>query len=143
MSTADELQLRRDVRAAVFRTARLRRAGREIEADEQLAAELAAAQARLATAGDADPAAVLHRWQMEDDAALAIAQLIGELVLEGLAAAPGHPAAPAREPAASVSPTPVASPLLAFPAPPTGGPGLADLLDEMLLQDRPRRPHPF
>jgi hypothetical protein len=142
MNAEDELLLRREVRAAVFRTERLRRAGRDVEADEQLAAELAGAQARLAAADTTDPAATLLRWRMEDDAALAVAHLIGEIVAEGLAvggAATRHVEGDTQEAAQPVEP---ATPMVAFPDPPTGVPGLADLLDEMLTQERRARPRP-
>ncbi len=145
MQAEDELQLRRAVRAAVFRAERLRRAGRAPEAEEELAAEFAGAQGKLAAAGAPDPAATLHRWRLEDDAAWAIAHLIGEVVLDGLAAgAPrperAGPAAPERTPTPEPGQAPPPAPLLAFPAPPTGVPGLADLLDDMLTQERRARP---
>ncbi len=140
MNAEDLLLLRREVRTAVFRAARLRRAGRDLEADEQLAAELAGAQARLASHGVADAAGEILRWRMEDDAAFAIALMIGEIVLEGLNQ-PSPAAVPAPGPAtAAAHPSPVSA--HAFPPPPTGVPGLADLLDEMLSQERRPRPHP-
>ncbi|MFT3828759.1 MAG: hypothetical protein QM691_03535 [Opitutaceae bacterium] len=146
MQAEDELQLRREVRAAVFRAERLRRAGRALEADEQLAAELAGAQGRLAAAGAADPATTLRQWRLEDDAAWSIAHLIGEIVLDGFSDARAHPVRhePAK-PAATSSPeepTPTGEPVMAFPEPPSGVPGLADLLDEMLTQERRARPRP-
>lgn len=146
MQAEDELQLRREVRAAVFRAERLRRAGRAVEADEQLAAELAGAQGRLAAAGTSDPAATLRQWRMEDDAAWAIAHLIGEVVLDGLAgsgaASARHPRSAPDETRAPVDPAARGAPVIAFPEPPSGVPGLADLLDEMLTQERRARPRP-
>lgn len=146
MQAEDELQLRREVRAAVFRAERLRRAGRAVEADEQLAAELAGAQGRLAAAGAPDPAATLRQWRLEDDAAWSIAHLIGEVVLDGLADSGAHAerrdrTAPA-DTAAPAEPPATGAPVFAFPAPPSGVPGLADLLDEMLTQERRARPRP-
>lgn len=133
----DELRLRRDLRAAIFRAARLHRAGRELEADEQLAGELAAVQARLAARGDEDAAATVRRWQGEAEAAFDLALLVAELVAPQPTAPP--PAAPDTAP---TFPRPAAVPTLAFPPPPAGVPGLADLLDDMLAQDRHSRPRP-
>ncbi|HLP02840.1 MAG TPA: hypothetical protein VK163_12505 [Opitutaceae bacterium] len=142
MNAEDELLLRREVRAAVFRTERLRRAGRDVEADEQLASEIAGAQARLAAAEVSDPAAILLRWRMEDDAALAIAHLIGEIVTEGLSVGENMTRRIGPGSHESAQPHRPATPTAAFPDPPTGVPGLADLLDEMLSQERRARPRP-
>lgn len=143
MNAEDELLVRRELRAAVFRTNQLRRVGRTVEADEQLAGELAAAQARLAALGHPDAAGTLRCWRMEDEAAYDYALLIADLV----AASPGPAPAPALTralptPPPSPAPPPAAAVPVAFPAPPTGIPGLADLLDDMLSQERRSRPRP-
>lgn len=141
MNAEDELLVRREVRTAVFRTNMLRRAGRAVEADEQLAGELAGAQARLAALGHHDAVGTLRCWRMEDEAAYDYALLIADLV------APHPPAATAPVPAAApirseVAPAGPAAVPVAFPSPPTGTPGLADLLDDMLSQERRSRPRP-
>ncbi len=133
MNTEEELQVRREVRAAVFRTERLRAAGRLPEAREEREGELAAAQARLATLGVADAAALVLRWRAEDEGAFALATLLCELLAQ-------------RQPSASPSAAPhaeaTATPALAFPPPTTDTPVLADLLDAMLAQERRPRPPP-
>ncbi len=132
MNAEDELLLRREVRAAVFRTERLRRAGRETEASGQLQGELAATRARLAALGRVDTAGTVHRWRAEDEAAFDLAALIGDLMHERAGAS-----APARPPAAVFAPSlPSPPPVRAAPA--GGIPGLADLLDDMLTQERSR-----
>ncbi len=144
MDTNCHDRLRRAFRAAIFRTERLRLAGRDAEAAEQLSLERAATQAQLATAGEPDPAATLRRWHDEDLAAFDFAHLLGELVAERIGGTPRESA-----PAATVGSYPSvpdapasAVPQQAFPPPPTGIPGLADLLDDMLSQDRRRgAPH--
>ncbi|HQF39357.1 MAG TPA: hypothetical protein PK322_09600 [Opitutaceae bacterium] len=133
MNTEEELQVRREVRAAVFRTERLRAAGRLPEAREELEGELAAAQARLASLGFADAATAVLRWRAEDEGAFALATLLCEL----LAQRP-PPAAPPTAPRADAPPAPA----LAFPPPTTDTPVLADLLDAMLAQERRPRPPP-
>jgi hypothetical protein len=134
MKTEDELQLRREVRDSVFRAERMHRAGRPVEADEQLAGELAAAQARLAELGCPDPAATLLHWRADDEAAYALAELVADLVTERSrrqAAPPAAAASPASTPHSGDS----ATPQYAFPAPPTDVPALADLLDDMLSRE--------
>ena len=136
MNTDEQDQQRRAVRDAVFRACRLRLNGRISAADELLASELLSAQARLGASGVADAAALVHQWYREDEAAFALAQLISELVGERLQSAgtprttlavdrPDAPHAPASPPAAG------------------GPPGLADLLDGMLTEERrAKRPPP-
>jgi hypothetical protein len=141
MNAEDELLVRREVRTAVFRTNMLRRAGRAVEADEQLSGELAAAQARLAALGHHDAVGTLRCWRMEDEAAYDYALLIADLVAPQSASAP-TPAAVAAPPRSGVEPSSPATVPLAFPPPPTGVPGLADLLDDMLSQERRSRPRP-
>ncbi len=136
MNTEDELQARREVRAAVFRTERLRRVGRLTEASEQLDGELAAAQARLASGGRTDAAGTVLGWRAEDEAAFALAALLCDLLAER-----PHPAATSAIASHEPRTTP-ATPVLAFPPPPTGPPALADLLDAMLAQERRPRPPP-
>ena len=134
------LLLRREVRDSVFRSERLHRAGRTADADEQLAGELAAAQARLAESGRDDAAGTLLRWRGEDESAFALAELVADLVAErGLRLVPAAQpvfASPstAASPSAPIGDT--AAPQFAFPAPATDIPALADLLDDMLSQER-------
>lgn len=143
-NTAD--RLRREVRAAVFRTERLRACSRSIEADEQLAGELAAAHAALTTAGESDPAALLRRWSAEDAAAFALAQLVADLVAESMAAKPpsnDHPEWPLPQtPRALASPPAHGIGQEAFPPPSSTTPGIADLLDDMFAQERSRNGRP-
>jgi hypothetical protein len=139
MKPEDELPLRREVRDSVFRAERLHRAGRPVEADEQLAGELAAAQARLAELGRPDPAATLLHWRGEDEAAYALAELVADLVAERIRR-PAPPPAAAPTPASTPYCGDSATPQHAFPAPPTDVPALADLLDDMLSHEsRARR----
>ena len=135
MNTDEQDQQRRAVRDAVFRACRLRLNGRISAADELLASELLSAQARLGASGVADTAALVHQWYREDEAAFALAQLISELVGERLQSA-GTPRA-----ALTVDrPSP---PMAAAPPPAGGPPGLADLLDGMLTEERrAKRPPP-
>ena len=133
MNTEEELQVRREVRAAVFRTERLRAVGRIAEAGEELEGELAAAQARLASLGLADAAALVLRWRAEDEGAFALATLLCELLAQRQ-----PPATPPAPPCADAPPAPA----LAFPPATTGTPVLADLLDAMLAQERRPRPPP-
>gem|GEM_PF-1322379 len=139
MIPEDELLLRREVRDSVFRAERMHRAGRPVEADEQLSGELAAAQARLAELGRPDPAGTLLHWSGEDEAAYALAELVADLVTERIrreAPPPASALAPASTPICGDS----ATPQYAFPAPPADVPALADLLDDMLsLESRARR----
>ena len=128
------LLLRREVRDSVFRSERLHRAGRTADADEQLAGELAAAQARLAESGRDDAAGTLLRWRGEDESAFALAELVADLVAER-----GLRLVPATQPVFASPSAPIgdtAAPQFAFPAPATDIPALADLLDDMLSQER-------
>lgn len=132
MNPEEELNLRREVRATVFRLAR---AHHEVAPGMSLAGEFAAVQARLAALGCPDPERTLCRWRMEDEAAFDLAALVHELVAARL------PPVPARPFATVVMPPPASPPSHAHPAPSsTGIPGLADLLDDMLSQERRHRP---
>ena len=128
-------RLRRDVRTAVFHSCRLRVDGHAARADEHLADELAAAQAQLATDGMNDAAAVVRDWVEGDEAAFAQAQLTSELLFERL-------------PRTETGPAPLSTdhpgPPSATPSRPVVGgvPGLADLLDDMLSQERRPKPRP-
>ena len=133
MNTEEELQVRREVRAAVFRTEQLRALGRTAEAREELEGELAAAQARLASLGLADTASRIRRWRAEDEGAFALATLLCELLAQ-------RQPPPSPPPAPHADPPP--APALAFPPPTAGTPVLADLLDAMLAQERHPRPPP-
>jgi len=75
MNPEEELNLRREVRATVFRLAR---AHREAAPGMSLAGEFAAVQARLAALGCPDPERTLCRWRMEDEAAFDLAALVHE-----------------------------------------------------------------
>jgi hypothetical protein len=128
-------RLRRDVRTAVFRACRLRADGHAARADEQLADELAAAQAQLASDGMNDAAAVVGDWVEGDEAAFAQAQLTSELLFERLPRAENGPAPLSADRPGPPSATP--------PRPAVGGvPGLADLLEDMLAQERRPKPRP-
>lgn len=136
MNTEEELQVRREVRAAVFRTERLRGASRLVEAREQLEGELSAAQARLASLGLPDAAGTILRWRADDEGAFALATLLCDLLGQ-----PGPPAAPPTSP--RNEPQALSAPCaLAFPPPASTTPALADLLDAMLAQERRPRPPP-
>ena len=134
MNPEEELNLRREVRATVFRLAR---AHREAVLGMSLAGEFAAVQARLAALGCPDPERTLCRWRMEDGAGFDLAGLVHELVAARL------PPVPARPFATVVMPPLVSPPSHAHPAPVSAGiPGLADLLDDMISQERPHPPPP-
>lgn len=137
MNFEEQDQLRRALRAAIFRAERLRTAGHSAAADELLSGELAAAQGRLAAGGTADASALVHLWYHEDEAAFALAQLIGELVGERIQSVVTPTALPAAE-RLVVSPSP-APPLATTPA---GVPGLADLLDGMFTEERRAKRRP-
>ena len=139
MKPEDELPLRSEVRDSVFRAERMHRAGRPVEAAEQLAGELAAAQARLAELGHPDPAGTLLHWRGDDEAAYALAELVADLVAERIRR-PVPPQAAAPAPASTPYCGDTATPQYAFPAPSTDVPALADLLDDMLSREsRARR----
>lgn len=136
MNTDEQDQQRRAVRDAVFRACRLRLNGRISAADELLASELLSAQARLGASGVADAAALVHQWYREDEAAFALAQLISELVGERLQSSDTPRATlTVDRPDAPHAPSP--------PPHAAGPPGLADLLDGMLTEERrAKRPPP-
>lgn len=136
MNTDEQDQQRRMVRDAVFRACRLRLNGRIAAADELLASELLSAQARLGATGLSDAAALVHQWYGEDEAAFALAQLIGELVGERLRSLVTQ-----RTPLEADRPS--GGPAPAVPPRAGGTPGLADLLDGMLTEERrSKRPPP-
>ena len=136
MNTDEQDQQRRAVRDAVFRACRLRLNGRISAADELLASELLSAQARLGASGVADAAALVHQWYREDEAAFALAQLISELVGERL-----QPSATPRTALTVDRPNPPMA--AAAPTTASAPPGLADLLDGMLTEERrAKRPPP-
>jgi len=128
-------QLRRDVRTAVYRACRLRADGHGVRADEQLGDELAAAQAQLATDGMADAVMAVRAWVEADEAAFAQAQLTSELLLERLPRTEVGAA-----PLLAENPRSFVAPQLRPPV--SGVPGLADLLDDMLSQERRAKPRP-
>jgi hypothetical protein len=135
MNTDELDQQRRAVRDAVFRAGRLRLNGQTVAADELLASELHAAQAHLGATGVADAAPLVHQWYGEDEATFALAHLISELVGDRL-----QSSVTPRTALAVDRPSTVSTPA----TPPHAGstPGLADLLDGMLTEERRAKRHP-
>lgn len=132
MNTNEQDQLRRAVREAVFSAGHLQRDGRASAADELLASELLAAQARLGASGTPDAAGLVHQWRREDEATFALAVLISELVGERLQPSPTpHRRLTVEQP--EHPPLPATTPAVAPP------PGLADLLDGLFIDERPAK----
>lgn len=128
--------LRREVRQLVHRTCRQRWEGDAAAAQEALDSEIARLLARQA--GDGVDEATVRGWVAADEADFDRAVLISDLVASRIGAA-GATTKPSVAGATVAPPaTPAAAP--ARSRPPAGTvPGIADMLDDMLTQQKPRK----